>query len=542
MSNAWRSPAFVSALFLMSLAAPARAVTRGMVADSATNSVTVFDADTGAVFGSVVIPASGFVGDCSITADQTRGFVTDFENRVWVIDLTTTPPSLAPGPNPIFISNPGEDTSISPDKKFLAVCDGVGSSTSVSVVDIATQTEIATFDLGTDCNSVDVCSDGSVLVTSFQTGNVRRLTIGPTGALTDTGEVLSSGGSPNNVLCAPGGHSGVVITRELPHVRSFAIPGLTLVNDRPLSGDFGISGQINPAGNRIFARSNFGLADGFVDVFDYNSVTGVFGATPLFSIPIATTPTFFGMDQIALHSNGTRLYVSQPGAVNVYDAGTGAPLPPITDPHILQPTGVIIGAQAGRQLTALSDAHLWIGLKNNDDQGTQFDVRVEAVKNGGAAVASGLKRCITGLTRNPTLAKEVLVSWNGFAAVPVASGDVLSLRVSTRIGTNPDGTKCAGPGGSHNSAVGLRLYYDSTSRLSRFDATIAPASSENLYLRAIGTPCPNGDGQSTTSSLFLSDTAPAPAAQTKCKDSGGININVGNPFSTIGTWDLAPLP
>jgi len=50
------------------------------------------------------------------------------------------------------------------------------------------------------------------------------------------------------------------------------------------------------------------------------------------------------------------------------------------------------------------------------------------------------------------------------------TADVLSLRLQTRIGTNPDGTKCAGPGGSHNNAVGLRVYFDSVSRNARFGA------------------------------------------------------------------------
>ncbi len=222
----------------------------------------------------------------------------------------------------------------------------------------------------------------------------------------------------------------------------------------------------------------------------------------------------------------------------MYDAGTGAPLPPITAPQIVEPTGIAFGASPGGQLMALSDAHLWIGLKNGDDQGAPFDLKVEALKNRAEPVASGLKRCITGVTRNPSMAKEVVVPWEAFSAVPMASGDVLSLRVSTRIGTNPDGTKCAGPGGSHSSAVGLRVYYDSASRLSRFDATIAPTSGGNLYLHSNGTPCPNGDGQSTTSLLSLSNTAPAPVAPAKCKDSGVINFNGGNPFSLVGTWDL----
>jgi hypothetical protein len=51
---------------------------------------------------------------------------------------------------------------------------------------------------------------------------------------------------------------------------------------------------------------------------------------------------------------------------------------------------------ASGSLTALSDLHVWLGLQNSDDQGTNFDLRAEVSKNG-ALVASGLTRCITGV-------------------------------------------------------------------------------------------------------------------------------------------------
>jgi hypothetical protein len=308
----------------------------GMVADDATHAVTVFNADTDTVLGTVPLPHGGndsAIGDCSITADQRRGVVTNFNFQVSVIDLTTSPPSLAPQPNPIRISNYGEDTAISPDGRFLVVCDG-SVTQPISVVDIATQTQMNTFALGHDCNSVDVCSDGSVLVTSVKTGKLRRLTIDAAGTLLDTGEALSSG-EPNNVFCAPGGTSGIVITREAAQIQSFTIPGLEAVNTRPLSGEFGISGLIHPGGDQVFARSNER-----VDIFDYQSTTGVLSAAPRLTIRIAGTPTFYGMDQMALHPNGTKLYVSQPGALQVYHANTGARLTSITASGIVGPTGV----------------------------------------------------------------------------------------------------------------------------------------------------------------------------------------------------------
>lgn len=329
-------------LSLLVYVPPATAKTIGMVADSAAGAVTVFDTDSDTILGSVLLGISGTVGDVSITNDQTKGFVTDGNSHIWIIDLTTSPPSLASGINPILISNFGEDTSISPDGKFLLVCDG-SAPQPVSVIDIATRAQISTFNLGTDCNSVDICSNGSVLVTSANTGNVRRLMINSLGILTDTGEVLFSGGTgvtngPNNVFCAPGGTSGVVIRREPREIRSFTIPGLALVNTRPLTGTqfSGISGVVNAQGDRVFALSNGGA----VDVFSYNPTTAALSNAPLFSIPVASDSTFYGMDQITLTPDGKKLYVSQPNALKVYDARTGAFLKSITGTNIIAPTGV----------------------------------------------------------------------------------------------------------------------------------------------------------------------------------------------------------
>ncbi|SLM46472.1 conserved protein of unknown function [Nitrospira japonica] len=125
-------------------------------------------------------------------------------------------------------------------------------------------------------------------------------------------------------------------------------------------------------------------------------------------------------------------------------------------------------------LTTLSALQVWVGLKNSDDQGTQFDVRAEVYKNA-TLVVEGLTRCITGVTRNENLATAVGVAFPAFPAVSFnGTTDVLSLKVSARIGTNPDSTKCSGPGGSHNNAVGLRLYFDATDRPAAFVGTFAP--------------------------------------------------------------------
>jgi Bacterial Ig-like domain (group 3) len=153
----------------------------------------------------------------------------------------------------------------------------------------------------------------------------------------------------------------------------------------------------------------------------------------------------------------------------------------------------------------LGPAVLWIGLRNSDDQGTQFDLRVE-VYSGTTLVASGEKRCIMGLTRNPALAQQVSVPLTGYATGPA------SVKILTRIGTTAANLKC-GPAGSHSNAVGLSLYFEATSRPSRVGD--AP-----LYLHV---------------NDIASTTAPV-ATAAKQKDSAGVNFLGGNPWKSIAGW------
>ena len=153
-------------------------------------------------------------------------------------------------------------------------------------------------------------------------------------------------------------------------------------------------------------------------------------------------------------------------------------------------------------LTGLGDVNAWVGLKptltNVDDQGTLFDVKAELLKNGNL-VASGLTRCVTNVTRNPALARDAIESFGAFAPVTLDSGDILSLRLSTRIGTTPSDAQCGG----HSSAAGLRLYYDASLQKSYLGTTIGAASS-NLYLHSDGNACTNTAESSGVTTRFLS--------------------------------------
>jgi hypothetical protein len=182
---------------------------------------------------------------------------------------------------------------------------------------------------------------------------------------------------------------------------------------------------------------------------------------------------------------------------------------------------------------ALGDAHLWVGLTRGKDRGAAFDVRVELV-NDGVPVASGLTRCVTDLSRSPHAARELVVPWDAFAPPTLHVGDVLGLRVSARIGTNPDGTQCRA-GRQHDAGIasGLRVYFDANDEPSRFAASITPDPSVDLYLR--GASCNKPD----VPALRLSESAPT-EGQASCDDSGPLQYAGGNAWTDVGTWQLPP--
>ena len=330
-------------------APPVDAKTLGMVAGNVnffqfprTGTVTVFDADTNQVLGTVNIPtATSGLGDAVVTSDQRRGFVAGFDTQfVYVIDLTTSPPSLAAGTNPITLSHNGLDMALSADDKFLLVAGGASPPYPISVVNLATLTEVSKFSTGDYANAIDVCDNGLVLVTSPNLGGVSLFLMDASGSVVSVGQQLFVG-YPINVYCAPGSKSGVLVD-GLGIVQSFALPGLVPVATAPLSTASGQSGAINPAGDRVYIRSDPFHAAGTIDAFVFDSTTGAIGAAPSFTIPTQGQWQLNGVEQLAISPDGSKLYVAQPAAVDVYDAHNGVLLATIIDPNIVDPAGVAV--------------------------------------------------------------------------------------------------------------------------------------------------------------------------------------------------------
>ncbi len=321
----------------------------GMVADHNSRAVTVFETVGNTTLGRIELPTLptdpplmfSIVGDCTITRDGTLGFVTDFFSRVWVIDLTESPPALADGINPIPISNFGEDAVITPNNRFLLVCGGA-TVQPVSVIDIASRTEVATFSNGSGCNSVTACPDGSVLVTSSLGSDVRRLLLDKSGNVTGTPKTLSTGFELNNAICAPDASTGVLVLRDAAVLVSFRIPSLQVADIQAMGGNFGVSAEFSPSGDRVYVRSNTSGPDGLLEAFSYGLANGTMGNTPVFSIAVPDAQTFFGTDNIGVHPDGTRLYVSAMESVDIYSTTDGSLIGSIPLGTNVDATGIAI--------------------------------------------------------------------------------------------------------------------------------------------------------------------------------------------------------
>ena len=77
------------------------------------------------------------------------------------------------------------------------------------------------------------------------------------------------------------------------------------------------------------------------------------------------------------------------------------------DVHATEPTDLATAAATVRQSVGEgAEATVWVGLKNTDDIGTRFDVRVE-LHSGAALVGAGEALCVTGVARNTPRAVAV---------------------------------------------------------------------------------------------------------------------------------------
>lgn len=458
--------------------------------------VSFIDSTTNAVTRTIHVGGEATTADFS--PDGTRAYVPSrASNTVAVIDTAsrTVTGSFAAGFGPLAVG-------VTPDGSRIYVVNQF--SADVSVVDAVSQAVIATIPLDPGSNPQDIAisANGRAYVSMIVSDLVAVID-------TSTNTVINAipMDSPNGISITPDGAAVYVANQLSATVSVIDTSTETVVATIPV-GEAPVYTNMSPNGLRIYVGV---IGESSVKVIDR------FTNTVVASIPVGDGP-----EQVGVTHDGLRGYVANyySGTVSVVDLVTNTVLSSISG--FSGPNGVAVHAAScpsgGRVLTSLGDARTWIGLKNSDDQGTRFDLRTEVYKNG-TLVASGLTRCMVGVTRNPNNALEALVPFDPFVPVTYNAGDVMSLKVLTRIGTNRNDTKCAG----HNSAVGLRLYYDSVQRQSRFAAQLSPDPLKDFFLHTQG------------SNDVLDDVAPT-GTTALFRDSAPVNFASGNAWKTIGAW------
>jgi len=328
--------------------------------------------------------------------------------------------------------------------------------------------------------------------------------------------------------------------------------GLNLVTGAILSGPIALAGSTSPffelpAGNdsdgfAILPNGHFLINNGDTSCIynEYDNLTGQLVPSGTINVPGGPG------DCTGVDTDGTSLYfltdfnsvtrTDLTGEMTGFTFWNGSGGDPITieDISLVHPVTVI---------TDVQPAGLYFTLANTDDINTNFDIRAELLLNGDV-IGSGIARCVptagpagTFIPRNiPGHAVSVPVDFPPYQLL--VSGDVLSMRVSARIGTNPDDSSCGG----HVSAVGLRFFYDSVADPSQIAITINPDPTQTLYFHSNGTTCGNSLGESSgVTARTLSNVAPN-AASPRCKEVGAMSRNNGNPWTLFSTWSLAAIP
>jgi YVTN family beta-propeller protein len=342
------------ALALLCATGAARADTIGAVVDQAGEDIIVFNADTGDFIGSITLPGNGDVGDVLVLPDQSKAFVTrPADQDVIVIDLTTDPPELAGAPNPIEISTTGFDLALSADRKFLLASAALDDGP-ISVISLATLEEVEDpFDTeGNFDTSVETCSTGDVLVTTTGPNAVLKLALDGDGALSAADDTLTLANAAN-VYCAPDGQSGVALAGPesdgTPELQSFLTADMSGVDnlERPAM-EFPIAGGFHPSGELFYFRTGTdepNTPDRF-EAFAYEPRTGEIGRL-LKSVTLEGVGFLRGSERLAVHPDGTRLYVPQPGSIVVLDAKTLAVKSTITLSGLSDPTAISLSSRSG---------------------------------------------------------------------------------------------------------------------------------------------------------------------------------------------------
>jgi hypothetical protein len=315
---------FVACVLTLTAAPAPAAGPFGMVSDNGSDMVSLFNAEWDTVTASLDAAPGMAVGDCAMNSDGSLGFSSNSSNEIAIIDIDGRSGGATGKPGMVSISNHGVDLSLSPDDAFLVMAGGGALQEPLSVIDTGLRAEVATARPFVDHTSVEFCDNGTLLVTTtygeyFNAGPDNALydaAIDHEGRISLKGNRVSSGAQPNNSACAPGSLTGVLLDRE-GGVTSFALPDLEVTDRVRTSGSAAAAAVFSRDGRRLYVRT-----PETVEAFDFDPVSGRMAPDWMRRAPGSLA--YYGMEQIALHPDGRKLYTDGGAFMMILEPLTGA--------------------------------------------------------------------------------------------------------------------------------------------------------------------------------------------------------------------------
>jgi hypothetical protein len=294
----------------------------GLLSDNGNDQIRVFDADTDSVRLNIEATPGSVTGDCAVSSDQRLGLSTNSAGVVSFFDLADDRSGDSQGSSDVRISNLGVDMALSPDNAFLVTAGGGALNQPLSVVSLADRSEVSTSGPFADHTSVEFCDNGTLLVTTSHgeyygagNGSLHAASLDSVGQISLSGAQISSGAQPNNSACAPGSMAGVLLDRN-GGLTSFTLPGLLPADQEFTQVPEVVSAGFSSDGRRLFVRTAT-----TVEAFEFNPLTGEM--SPDWKRVAPRSSPYYGMDQVAVHPSGDKVYVDGGDVLLILDEASG---------------------------------------------------------------------------------------------------------------------------------------------------------------------------------------------------------------------------
>jgi uncharacterized protein len=411
---------------------------------------------------------------------------------------------------------PAEVSFVSCSSTGGGVCGGSGNNRSVTFSSLpGGSSAVITIDAALNCSVAD-----AAVVTN--TATVSSSTTDPDPSNNSSVASITASNPPPVLTCPPSivttnapNQCGAAVTFPDPTVNDNCPGGAPVCN--PASGSFFPVGTTTVTCNVTDAGGASGSCSFTVTVNDTQppSITCPANVTIGTDPGVCTTAVVnYASPTVNDNCPGVGSPSCVPASGSTFPTGTTTVSCSVTDAHGNSNSCSFTVTVNAPQLSSLSPAMVWIGLKSSDDVGTKFDLLAEVLKNG-VVVGTGQVNDVPGGSsgfNNASLRAITLALSTG--AVGICPGDTLGFRLSVRIAATS----------GHNSGF-ARLWYNgaaidtgpSRDAGSRFGATIGGAA--DYFLR---------------SGSLLNTTA----GSSKLSIDVLVNRNVGgNAFKPFGTWN-----